>query len=71
MNYPYSPDSIETDINRLIDHLEANLKVFSDKLAEKEREYPNLYYQEELYRLRCAIADLKKVRNTLGALNWI
>lgn len=51
--------------------VEENLKVFSERLAASEQDYPNLYYQDQSYRLRCAIAELKKVRDTLGALNWI
>ncbi|MGL5872859.1 MAG: hypothetical protein ACRC2R_10910, partial [Xenococcaceae cyanobacterium] len=44
----------------VIDRLEDNQKVFANRLAQKEKSYPNFYYQEEKNKLYFAIADIKK-----------
>ena len=71
MNYPHRNFDIYTALDEAIDQLEENMKVFANRLAEKEKHKPHLYYQSQKSQLSKAIYALKEARNQLGSLDWV
>ena len=47
------------------------MMVFANRLAEREKDAPHLYYQSQKYQLSEALALLKQARNKLGSLDWV
>ena len=70
MKYPHRTFDIHIAINETIEHLEENMKVFANRLAEREKDRAHPYYQSQKYQLSEAISLLKQARDKLGSLDW-
>lgn len=68
--YASNVTHLQMFLNQTIHLLESNQQTFNEKLANLEENETNLFLHGESEKIAESIADLKRIRDKLGRIEW-